>query len=248
MPPRVVHGPNQTGGLGAFIESIPPITRVWAGTIFACATAHYLQLLHPGSLALVWPQITQNYHVWRLVTCHAFMAFGMSFVWSMIFLIKYGGQVESEVYRFNPADYLFMLICGALFLVSIPPLVGYPLFFTTSPLIMMVIYVWSRNYPDMQVSIWGLVTIQAFYLPFAFLFMDIVFGASPVPNLFGIAAGHLWWFLTDLYPRSSGRQLVRTPAALKRWLGGMGVGPAPSPAEVQQWGVFRGRGQRLGAS
>lgn len=31
------------------------------------------------------------------------MAFGMSFVWSMIFLIKYGGQVESEVYRFNPA-------------------------------------------------------------------------------------------------------------------------------------------------
>jgi Derlin-2/3 len=99
-----------------------------------------------------------------------------------------------------------------------------------------------------QVSIWGLVTIQAFYLPFAFLFMDIVFGASPVPNLFGIAAGHLWWFLTDLYPRSSGRQLVRTPAALKRWLSGLGVGPAPSPAEVQQRGVFRGRGQRLGAS
>ena len=46
----------------------------------------------------------------------------------------------------------------------------------------------------------------------------------------------------------SGRQLLRTPAALRRWLSHMGVGPAPSPAEVQQRGVFRGRGQRLGAS
>jgi hypothetical protein len=56
-----------------------------------------------------------------------------------------------------------------------------------------------------QVSMYGLVTFQAFYLPFAFLFMDIIFGASPIPNLFGIAAGHLWYFFTDLYPRSSGR-------------------------------------------
>jgi hypothetical protein len=63
MPPRVVHGPAQTGGLGAFLESIPPITRAWAGVIFASATAHYLQLLNPGSVALIWPQVTQNYHV-----------------------------------------------------------------------------------------------------------------------------------------------------------------------------------------
>jgi hypothetical protein len=41
--------------------------------------------------------------VWRLLTCHVFMAFGMSFVFNMLFLIKYGGNLESEVFRFNPA-------------------------------------------------------------------------------------------------------------------------------------------------
>lgn len=64
----------------------------------------------------------------------------------------------------------------------------------------------SPRLPPRQVSLYGLVTIQAFYLPFAFLFVTVIMGGSPVPDLFGIAAGHLWYFFTDLYPRSSGRR------------------------------------------
>lgn len=41
--------------------------------------------------------------VWRLLTCHVFMPFGMTFVFFMLFLLKYGANLESEVYRFNPA-------------------------------------------------------------------------------------------------------------------------------------------------
>lgn len=48
-----------------------------------------------------------------------------------------------------------------------------------------------------------------------------------------------------LLPR---RQLLKAPAFLRAWLGGMGVGPAPSVAEQQARSAFRGRGQRLGAS
>ena len=44
--------------------------------------------------------------IWRLFTCHTFMAFGMPFVFNMIFLIKYGGNLESETFRFNPAGAL----------------------------------------------------------------------------------------------------------------------------------------------
>lgn len=175
-----------------------------------------------------------------------FVPFGMSFVFLMLFLLKYGANLETEVYRFNPADFVFMLLCGAAFLVAVPPLVGFPLAATAAPLIMMIIYVWSRNYPDQPVSLYGLVTIQAFYLPFAFLFITVVMGGSPVADLFGIAAGHLWYFFTDLYPRSSGRELLKTPGFLKSWLSDLGVGPAPTPAQQQQRSAFRGRGQRLG--
>jgi hypothetical protein len=63
MPPRIINGPAQAGGLGSFIESIPPITRAFAGTIFCLALGAYVQLINPYSLALIWPQVTQHYHV-----------------------------------------------------------------------------------------------------------------------------------------------------------------------------------------
>ncbi len=28
--------------------------------------------------------------------------------------------------------------------------------------------------------------------------------------------GHLWWFLTDLYPRTGGQEVLRTPDFVKR--------------------------------
>lgn len=72
MPPRVVHGPAQAGGFGSFVESIPPITRFFAGSIFVCALGHYLKILNPYSIALFWPQVYKNYQVcergtaWRM--------------------------------------------------------------------------------------------------------------------------------------------------------------------------------------
>lgn len=63
MPPRVVGAGQAGNGLGAFVESLPPITRFLAGTIFALALAHYLGLINPYNLALMWPQIYKQYHV-----------------------------------------------------------------------------------------------------------------------------------------------------------------------------------------
>ncbi|KAI8465337.1 MAG: Der1-like family-domain-containing protein, partial [Monoraphidium minutum] len=245
MPPRVVNA-NQTGGFQSFLEGIPPITRAFAGSIFVLALSFYLGLIDWQMLAMGWPMVYRKYQVWRLLTCHVFIPFSMAFVFNMLFLIKYGSQLETEVFRFSPADYLFMLICGGAFLLTVPPLIGFPMGFTAEPLIMMLVYVWSRNFPDVPVSLYGLVTIQSFYLPFAFLAISVLLGKSPVGDLFGIAAGHLWYFFTDLYPASSGRTLIWTPQFLKNWVSNMGVGPPPSPEQQQQRTVFRGRGQRLG--
>lgn len=50
-----------------------------------------------------------------------------------------------------PPDYLFMWIVGAAFLLVVPPLFNYSLFFTCDPLINMAIYVWSKHNPDAPV-------------------------------------------------------------------------------------------------
>lgn len=53
--------------------------------------------------------------------------------------------------------------------------------------------------------------MQAFYLPWVMLAMDVLFGASLLPNLLGIMAGHLYHFLTVLHPLAGGRNILATP-------------------------------------
>ena len=56
--------------------------------------------------------------------------------------------------------------------------------------------------------------LQAFYLPWAMLALDVIFGAPLMPDLLGIIAGHLYYFLTVLHPLATGNIILRTP----RWV------------------------------
>ena len=66
-----------------------------------------------------------------------------------------------------------------------------PVAFLGPSLIFMMMYVWSRNFPSGNVSIMGLVNLQAFYLPFAMLALSLIMGGDWVSELLGILAGHL---------------------------------------------------------
>ncbi|KAH0460160.1 hypothetical protein IEQ34_010823 [Dendrobium chrysotoxum] len=72
-------------------------------------------------------------------------------------------------------------------------------------MVFMLLYVWSREFPNAQVNIYGLVTLKAFYLPWTTLALDVLFGASP--DLMGIIAGHLYYLLTGLHPLAGGRNI-----------------------------------------
>jgi len=53
--------------------------------------------------------------------------------------------------------------------------------------------------------------LQAFYLPWAMLALDVIFGSPIVPDLLGIVAGHLFYFLTVLHPLATGKNILKTP-------------------------------------
>lgn len=53
--------------------------------------------------------------------------------------------------------------------------------------------------------------LQAFYLPWAMLALDVIFGSPLMPDLLGIIAGHLYYFLTVLHPLATGKNLLQTP-------------------------------------
>lgn len=53
--------------------------------------------------------------------------------------------------------------------------------------------------------------MQGFYLPWALLALDLIFGASLMEDIIGMVAGHLYYFLTVLHPLAGGKYIFKTP-------------------------------------
>ncbi|CAL5400185.1 unnamed protein product [Camellia sinensis] len=83
-------------------------------------------------------------------------------------------------------------------------------------LVFMLLYVWSREFPNANINIYGLVSLKAFYLPWAMLALDVIFGSKLQPDLLGIVAGHLYYFLTVLHPLAGGKNILKTPTWLQK--------------------------------
>jgi hypothetical protein len=70
-----------------------------------------------------------------------------------------------------------------------------------------------------------------------------------MPNLIGIALGHLYIFLKDIYAIKSHKDYLATPQFLKNWWyrnSWQRVPNADQPAENVRRNVFAGQGVRIG--
>ncbi|KAJ0030884.1 hypothetical protein Pint_12891 [Pistacia integerrima] len=235
-----------------FYNSLPPISRAF-GTICVVATAAFhLGLYSPWSIALFYEPVFSKFQVWRLITNFFFLGkFSINFGIRLLMIARYGVQLEKGPFERRTADFLWMMIFGAitLLVLSAIPMLWTP--FLGVSLVSMLIYVWSREFPNSQISIYGLVTLKAFYFPWAMLAIDVIFGSPLLPNFLGIIAGHLYYFLTVLHPLAGGRNILKTPIWVHKLVGLWRVGyPTNTPVQTASGtGVaFRGRSYRLNSS
>ncbi|XP_068648271.1 derlin-1-like [Aristolochia californica] len=238
-----------------FYKTLPPITKAY-GTICVLATAAFhLGLYHPAIIALNYDPVFSHFQVWRLITNFFFLGkFSINFGIHLLMLARYGVQLEKGPFEKRTADFLWMIMFGALSLLvlsAIPfflPLYLAPPFLGVS-LVFMLLYLWSREFPNAQISIYGLVTLKAFYLPWAMLALDVIFGSHIAPDLLGIVAGHMYYFFSVLYPLAGGPNLLRTPLWVHKLVARMGLeGPSyPGAAQANRTAgtTFRGRSYRL---
>lgn len=77
------------------------------------------------------------------------------------------------------------------------------------------VYVWSKHNPFIHMSFLGLFTFTAAYLPWVLLGFSILVGSSTWVDLLGMIAGHVYYFLEDVYPRMTGRRPLKTPSFIK---------------------------------
>ncbi|KAH7103145.1 Der1-like protein [Auriculariales sp. MPI-PUGE-AT-0066] len=211
-------------GIEAWLAQVPPITRAWMVLAVLVSVAVQCQLITPLQLYFSVDTAVYKSEVWRALTTFLYFGpLGIDFVFHMFFFMRYSRMLEESSFAHRKADYLWLLILSAGILLALSPLFSLP--FLSSPLAFVPIYFWSRRHPTTQISLFGLITITAPYLPGALIGFSWVLNGSwraAASDLLGCAVGHIWWFLWDVW----GREMVggpgfwsRAPDALRRVVG-----------------------------
>ncbi|PSS15553.1 Derlin-1 like [Actinidia chinensis var. chinensis] len=233
-----------------FYNSLPPISKAYGTLCLLFTTASQFGLIHPAYIALIYRRVFTRLEVWRLITNFFFLGpFSINFGIRLLMIARYGVQLENGPFQRRTADFLWMMTFGAFTLLVLSAIPWFQTPFLGVSSVFMLLYVWSREFPNANINIYGLVTLKAFYLPWAMLAMDVIFGSKLIPDLLGIIAGHMYYFLTVLYPLSSGKKLLKTPMwvhkLVRRWRIGAPTNPRAQP-DTTTGGAFRGRSYRIG--
>ena len=143
-----------------------------------------------------------------------FVSAGLDFLFHMFFLVKYAKSLEEGSFRNRSADFLWMLLFGAAILNALAPFVNVQ--YLGASLTFMMVYVWGRRHPRVPLSFLGIFSFSAAYLPWVLLAFSVLLGSSPTVDLLGMAAGHTYFYLEDVYPHTAhGSRLLKTPAFVR---------------------------------
>lgn len=218
--------------LDQWYREIPVVTRTYITLAGLTTVACSFEVITPLSLYLNTKLIWEKGQVWRLVTNFLFFGvFGMDFVFHIFFLYRYSRSLEEGSFRRKTADFFYMLLFGAV-LLTIFALVFSPanIHFLGSSLTFMLVYVWSKRNRDVQMRLLEVLDFTAPYLPWVLLGFSLLLHNNPVVDLMGIGAGHIYFFLEDVYPQlENGRKVLVTPRFIKVLFGDVQDVPDEAP-------------------
>ncbi|KAF9556754.1 Der1-like protein [Agrocybe pediades] len=211
-------------GIEAWISQIPPITRGWLALSVLTSLAVQCQLVTPLQLYFSPRSAFMNAQPWRMAT--TFFYFGpisLDFVFHLFFFMRYSRLLEESSFANKKADYFWLLLLSSIMLLGLSPLFNLP--FLSSPLAFVPIYLWSRRHPSQLISLFGMITITAPYLPIALVAFSWVLNGTwkaAAGDLVGCAVGHVGWFVRDVWTREmvGGKSVLsEAPYRLKRLFG-----------------------------
>ena len=180
-----------------------------------------LNVVPAGSLVYAPALVFKRGQVWRLVTPFLTWAFGFGFLINMFFLYRHLRQLEEEEFRGRRADLIWMLVLLATGVLVAGALAR--LWLLGEPLLMAVLYVWSRKYPGVDMTFMFGLRFKSQYLVWVLTVYHFILGSSVWGDVIGIVCGHLYWFAADVLPRTHGVDLVRAPRLLQRLVPNTGV-------------------------
>ncbi|XP_044777465.1 derlin-2 isoform X2 [Neomonachus schauinslandi] len=192
---------------------IPPVSRAYT-TACVLTTAAVLELITPFQLYFNPELIFKHFQIWRLITNFLFFGpVGFNFLFNMIFLYRYCRMLEEGSFRGRTADFVFMFLFGGFLMTLFGLFVS--LVFLGQAFTIMLVYVWSRRNPYVRMNFFGLLNFQAPFLPWVLMGFSLLLGNSIIVDLLGIAVGHIYFFLEDVFPNQPGGiRILKTPSIL----------------------------------
>ncbi|XP_037091559.1 derlin-2-like [Pollicipes pollicipes] len=199
--------------LAEYLE-MPPVTRAYTTACVLTTLAVQLDLVSPFQLYFNPRLILTRYQFWRLVTTFLFFGpVGFTFLFNLVFTYRYCRDLEDGSFRGRTADFVVMFAFGAVSIVCSALAVN--LLFLGQAFTIMLVYVWSRRNPFIHLNFFGLLSFQAPYLPWVLLAFSLLLGNKVAVDMVGIAVGHGYFFLEDVFPQQTGGfRALRAP----RWL------------------------------
>lgn len=227
---------------------MPPITRAYTTACVLTTFAVQLDIITPFQLYFNPDLIFRSYQLWRLVTNFMYFgSIGFHFLFNMIFTYRYCRMLEEGSFRGRTADFLYMFVFGGTVMTITAVFVN--LVFLGQAFTIMLVYIWSRRNPYVRMNFFGLLNFQAPYLPWVLLGFSLLLGNSIIVDLMGIAIGHVYYFLEDVFPEQPGGfKILKTPGIMK-WLFDPAVeDPNYNPLPEERPGGFDwGQGELAGA-
>jgi len=194
---------------------IPVITRAYTTACVLTTLSVQLDIVTPFQLYFNPTLIFRHYQIWRLLTTFLFFGpFGFTFLFNLIFTYRYCRMLEEGSFRGRTADFFYMFIFGGTLMTVIALFVN--LLFLGHAFTIMLVYVWSRRNPYVRMNFFGLLNFQAPYLPWVLLGFSLLLGNAILVDLMGIAVGHVYYFLEDVFPsQPGGFRFLETPRFIK---------------------------------
>jgi len=198
-----------------FWRAIPPVTKT---LIVPTALVPLIIKFYPSiamKLLFIPPLILKRGEIWRLISPFFVRVLGFSYIINTFFMYRHTKQLEEEEYRGRRADFIwmFVLLCTMILIIG-----GIAKQFVLSEaLLMAVLYVWSRKFPDVNMTFMFGIRFKSQYLVWVLTIYHFILGGSVWQEVIGIVCGHLYWFCADVLPNTHGVNLVGAPM----WLQGI---------------------------
>ncbi|KXN70581.1 DER1-domain-containing protein [Conidiobolus coronatus NRRL 28638] len=212
-------GPNNRSPqneIALFYYGIPLVTRILITAILVISITTHLSFLPYHMVAFDWISIYKEWKIHKLITPFFVNVIDFSIIFNLYLFYTQSKQLEQTVFWNKPADYIYFLLLT--FASSLVMAYAMGRAFLGDTLFYIVMYFWSRHFPNNIVSFFFGITFPGFYLPWISVGISALFTASiPYTALIGIASAFIYFTFCEHYI-TNGPRVLSAPEFLAKIL------------------------------